>query len=252
MEWIAAAYQALPWEVWAIMALLVMAGAIMQAGAGIGFGSGAAPGAMLFAPMLMPATILCLSFIAASLGAARLVGRIAYGQVAIALIGRSIGSALAAWLIVTLGSRDSFALLFAGLMLLGVGLSLWRIVMPLNWLTLIAAGTLSGLMVTITTIGGAPMVLIYQNEPPEVVKPTLNAYFAIGTIPPLIALWSAGVLTTASLGYAAVLLPAVLVGVALTRFFVGIIDRRYKTILLSFCVLTAVVIAVRALVRMAG
>jgi uncharacterized membrane protein YfcA len=238
------------WPTWMALVLVVMAGTILQIGAGVGFGSVAGPGGMLLAPPLVPGTMLCLSMLASLLGAGRIEGRIAVGEVAVAMLGRTVGAGLAAWLFAAYGGSDAFALLFAGLTLLGVALSLSGLRLPPSPPALIGAGFLSGLMATVTTMGGPPMALIYQHRPPEMARATLNAFFGFGIVPPLVALWLAGALDGVALARAALLLPAVAVGVLASRLVIAHIDRRYRTVLLVFCVAAAAIIAGRALIRM--
>jgi uncharacterized membrane protein YfcA len=249
---LAAVVAELPAWAWAAMAVLVVLGSILQVGAGVGFGSLVAPGTMLVAPALMPATVICLSFASASLGAARLKGGIAYREVAIAVAGRALGAAAASWLIVRIGSREGFALLFAALTLLGVMLSRTRWQVRVTTPVLIVAGFLSGLMATVTTIGGPPMALVYQSREAALARPTLNMFFAIGTLPPIAALWAAGILDLVSVGRAVLLLPAVLVGVGLSHLATRFIDRRYRTILLVFCIAAALIIGGKAILQLMG
>lgn len=237
------------WPAWLAIGVAIAVGAVFQIGAGVGFGSITGPAAMLLVPHLMPATISCLALLSAALGSTRIEGRIAYGELCYSLLGRVFGAAAAGVMLAKLGSRDGFALVFAALTLLGVAMSLGRLRLPLNPATLVLAGGLSGLMATVTTIGGPPMALIYQNEAAEKARPTMNAFFGIGMIPSLAALWGAGVLGSADAMRAFLLLPAILAGVALARVVVPYIDRRYRSILLVFCILAALIIGVRATIR---
>lgn len=239
------------WPVWLALAVLVAAGTILQIGIGTGFGTMAAPGAMLLAPPLIPGTMTCLGLATSLFGASRIRGRIHVGELVTALIGRAGGAALAGWIVATLGGREVFGLVFAGLTLLGVALSVSGLRLRLTTASLLCAGFLSGLMATITTAGGPPMALVYQNQPVEQARPTLNAFFGFGQIPPLLALWLAGALDQVSIGRALLLLPAILIGVALAPRLTPLFDRRYKTVLLGFCVVAALAIGGRAIVRMA-
>jgi len=238
------------WPAWLGLAAFVIVGTVLQVGAGLGFGSVAAPGAMLLAPQLMPGSVLCLSLASAAFGAKSMSGRIAVREVAVALVGRSIGAGLAAWIVSRISSMDLFALVFAALTMLGALMSVSGLRLRPTVPTLLVAGTLSGLMATVTTIGGPPIALVYRGQPVEEARATMNAYFALGQIPPLVALWIAGLLDLASLVYAAALLPAVIAGVGVAHLFKGVFDKRHTSILLGFCVAAAIVIAGRALFRL--
>ena len=101
-----------------------------------------------------------------------------------------IGALAAAQILMLIPSRDGFSLLFAGLILAAVALSLarWR-VRPTRR-SLLVAGTLSGLMGTVTTIGAPPMGIVYQHAPGARTRGTLNAFFALGALVSLGALTS--------------------------------------------------------------
>lgn len=238
------------WVTWLALFVAIALAAILQVGAGVGFGSVAGPSTMLLAPQLMPATIVCLAPFASGLGAGRIGGLIAKREVAVALFGRAVGAGVIGWLIARHGSQDMFALLFAGLTLLGVALSLSGWQLPPSTVALLGAGFLSGLMGTVTSIGGPPMALIYQHQPPEKVRATLNAYFFLGAIPPIIALWLAGVIDRLSVARTLLLVAAIVVGVALSHLATRFITRRYRSILLLFCIAAALVVGGRAIARM--
>ena len=238
------------WLVWFALAVVVAFGTIVQVGAGVGFGSVAAPSTMLLAPQLMPGTMLFLGLASSALGAGRIAGKIAGREVAIAFTGRCCGAALAGWLLASFGSQDVFALLFAGLTLFGIALSVSGLILQPTASALMVAGFLSGLMATVTTIGGPPMALIYQHQPVEKVRATLNTYFAIGMLPPIVALWLAGLLDGLAAGRALLLLPAIIAGLLLAHLATAFIDKRYRSILLMFCMAAAIIIGVRALMKL--
>lgn len=238
------------WLAWLGVAVVVFFGTIMQVGAGVGFGIVTGPGGMLLAPPLVPGTMLCLGFAASAIGAGRISGPIAKAEVAMAFAGRCAGAALAGWLITRVGSQDRFALLFAALTLLGVAMSVSGLRLTPTPPALLVAGFLSGVMATVTTSGGAPIALIYQHQPVEKVRATLNAYFTIGLIPPIVSLWLAGVLDRLAVERALLLLPAVIAGVLLAHLASAFIGRRYRGILLGFCVAAALAIGVRAIWRL--
>ena len=238
------------WPVWLALSAVVFCATLLQVGAGVGFGSIAAPGTMLLVPQLVPGPVLCLSLVSSLLGMRRMQGKVAVREVAVALVGRTLGAAVAGWMIAKLGSRDGFALLFSGLTLCGVGISLCGPKVAATSPALLVAGFLSGLMATVTTIGGPPMALNYQHQPAEKARATMNAYFGLGVIPPVVALWLAGALDFQALMRAGLLLPAVVAGVAASGLATRFITRRYSTILLGFCIVAATIIAGRTLIGM--
>lgn len=235
------------WSVWLALSAIVFLATLLQVGAGVGFGSIAAPGTMLLAPQLVPGPILCLSLVSSLLGMRRIEGAIAKLEIAIALAGRAAGAAVAGLLIARIASKDVFALLFAGLTLLGVAMSISGLKLSPTPPALLIAGFLSGLMATFTTIGGPPMALIYQHQPADRARATMNVYFGLGVIPPVLALWLAGALDVQALLHASLLLPAVWAGVAVSHLSSRLITRRYSAILVGFCIFAAAVIAGRAL-----
>ncbi len=240
------------WPTWLALGSVVFVATIMQVGAGVGFGSVVGPGTMLLAPQLMPGPMLCLSLFASVLGAGRIGGSIAVREVALALAGRAAGAAAAGWLIVVIATPDMFAMAFAALTLLGVLSSVSGLRLEPTAPVLLVAGFLSGLMATVTTAGGPPIALVYQHQPPEKARATMNAYFALGIIPPLVALWTIGALDPTALARSMILLPAVGLGVAMSHRAARLIDRRFRLLLLAFCVVTVLIVAVRALLRMIG
>ena len=46
--------------------------------------------------------------------------------------------------------------------------------------TLVAAGLVSGVAGTATSIGGPPMAILYQHRPPRQIRTTLAVYFMVG------------------------------------------------------------------------
>ena len=57
--------------------------------------------------------------------------------------------------------------------------------------SLVVAGLASGFAATTTGVGGPPMALTYQNSDPATMRATISAFFSIGTLMSLGALWLA-------------------------------------------------------------
>jgi uncharacterized membrane protein YfcA len=97
----------------------------------------------------------------------------------------------AAWFLVV-ASRAAFDMAFGFLVLFGVVLSLLGLhVRPTPTGTAIA-GALSGLMGTISSIGGPPMALLYQDSGVARLRGTLSGYFVVGTTLSIVVLAAIG------------------------------------------------------------
>jgi uncharacterized membrane protein YfcA len=143
-----------------------------------------------------------------------------------AVVGRVPGSVLGAIAVVTLPG-DALIVVFAVLVLVGVVLSVvgWD-VQPTPG-TLFTAGAASGLMGSITSIGGPPMAIAYQHRSGPELRATLALYFVFGSALSITLLWVAGEIGSSDIGRAAALLPAMLVGYVASRHAGRYLDRGY-------------------------
>ena len=198
--------------------LLVAVGAALQGAAGFGMALIAAPPLMLIAPEFRPA-----------------------------LGGRALGTALAA-LFLAAASPQSFDLAFGLLVLLGVALSLRGLRFRVNAISAATAGLFSGLMGTISSIGGPPMALLYQHEGAARLRATLAGYFVLGVVFSLAALYAVGRFGWAELKLALVLSPAMLAG----YFLAGplqdrLSEKMIRPVVLSLSFVSAFWVIARAL-----
>ncbi|MGM0928199.1 MAG: sulfite exporter TauE/SafE family protein [Actinomycetota bacterium] len=179
-----------------ILAVAVCAATALQGSIGFGAGLVAAPVIALVAPELLPA-----------------------------LAGRIPGSLLGAWLAVAM-STAALSWLVAACVLAGVGSAFlgWRPV-P-NRTNLVAAGGLSGVMGTATAIGGAPMAIVWQGQPPARLRGTMSAFFLVGSVVSVSLLAAAGAVTSGTVAAFLWLAPVVLVGFVLSRWLNRFLDAR--------------------------
>ena len=146
------------------------------------------------------------------------------------------------------GKPEDFALLFAILILIGVGCSIWRISPPMGKASLLGGGLASGVMGTITSVGAPPMGIVFQNEPAASARPTLNLFFALGSIPSLLALAYSGHLHIGHVQTAAILFPGFLLGVWLSKYLHAHVDTRFRYAVIGFTAISALALIVRALI----
>lgn len=221
---------------------VVFLASIVQSTTGMGFGQVAAPLLLLIHADFVPVPILVMGMTVAGIGAAKGHRDVAVGEMGLALSGRIVGSIVAALVLFHIAGQAAFSLLFAGLIILAVVLSLgrWRVVPSGKMLVL--AGTASGFMGTITSVGAPPMGIVYQHSPGPKVRATLNAFFALGTVASLAALGWFGLLRWDHLVLAIALAPALVAGSWISKYLTSFIDRRFRKLVLGVCIISALAI----------
>lgn len=229
--------------------LVVFAGAAIQATLGMGLGLIVAPVLFFLLPELVPALVIMLGMSSAIGGIAGRLPSVAFDEVWVALFGRLFGVVAAGWLLSMVEATEQFAIIFAIALLITVAMSLASVPIPFSKRTLPVGGFFSGVLGTITAVGSIPMALLYQNQEPEKARATMNAFFAIGVVPSLAALWVSGFLGVQHFIYAALLMPAVIAGAALSYRLIGFADKRYRRLVLGFAAIISSVILIQALSR---
>lgn len=232
---------------WLAATIVVLIGAVVQGSLGFGVALVAAPLLFLIEPSLVPG-----SMIVAGLGVAFLVyGRdhsaVDHDEIARVLPGMAIGVVLAG-VVLRLVSRDVLGLLFGGLVLLAVGLSIRRPPPSPGRHLLFWAGGLSGFMGTATSIGGPPLALAFQDRRGVRLRGTLAACFAPSGLLALAALAWAGHLDTGQVLAGLSLLPGVAFGVRLSNRTARFLDRHWlRAAVLFVSALAALAAIARAL-----
>lgn len=219
---------------WAIALSIVALAACAQGALGFGLGLLAAPVLALVDEQFVPGPLLIVAFVLTVMVAVRERGKLDVRGVKWAVIGRVPGSVLGVIAVVTL-PEDLLLVVFAVLVLTAVGLSIvgWN-VQPVPG-TLFAAGATSGLMGSITSIGGPPMALVYQHRSGQELRATLAVFFVFGSALSIVLLTVAGEMGPADLGRAAALLPAVFAGYLASRYAGQFLDRGLmRPVLLGF------------------
>ena len=229
------------------VALAVFCASVLQSALGIGFGVIAGPVLMLASPEAVPGVVLLLGGSTAFLSAVRGRRDIRPGELGIAMVGRLAGTLAAAGVLWAIPSREVFAVVFSMALLVVVGLSATRPPIPLTRRTLAVAGGFSGLLGTLVAVGALPMGLVYQGQAAASARATLNTFFAIGVIPSIAALAATGYLGATQVLQAVLLIPFVLLGHRAARDLLPFVDERYRPVVLGFCAVAALVVAVRAI-----
>lgn len=228
-------------------AIVMAAGAAVQGAVGFGLALVAAPLLVLIEPRLVPGPLIAAALVLIGIMSRREGRFMDLGGFHWALAGRLVGIPAGAWALVTLPVRET-TLLFAGLVLLAVAMSASGVRLPPASGTLLGAGVVSGFMGTFSSIGGPPLALVYQHEAGRRVRGTLAAHFLVGATLSLVALAVVGRFGWAELRDAAVLVPGVVVGFALSLPLAPILDRGHtRRAILGFSSVAALVVVWRAL-----
>ena len=119
----------------------------------------------------------------------------------------------------------AMAIVFALLILIAVGMSLWGWRVRAEPRNLIIAGAASGFMGTITSVGAPPMAIVYQGFAPAQLRATIGAFFVAGAIGSLAALAWFGRFGAVELKWGLALIAPMIAGFALSNVLVPHIER---------------------------
>ena len=167
-----------------------------------------------------------------------------------AYFGRLIGSFMAMPLIfLTLGTNN-YLIIFGILLLVATYMSIkkWNIVANKKNITI--AGTISGLMGTLTGIGGPPMALVYQNSSARKVVATLNMFFGVGALFSVILFVYYDLINLPEVMKSIYLSPALIIGTYIGRreMVKKFVDKNLKNLIIAVCFVSAFVIILDAFI----
>ncbi len=190
---------------------LIFIAALLQGVSGLGFAMVSAPIAVLYFPELVPGPLLFLGAGLALLGALREFRSINWNSVGVLMSGRVIGT-VAAGLTLSILPTTLFSVVFAVLILTGVGLSYagWRIEASVP--NMVIAGVASGLMGTITSSGAPPYAIVMQHVAPARMRATVSSVFFAGALFSMATLAVVGRFNAAQLWLGIILLPLMTAG----------------------------------------
>lgn len=240
----------LSWGTYIGMGSMVLIGACLQGVSGLGFAMFCAPIAALLFPELVPGPLLALGCPLALMTGLREFTAIEWRTAGQAIVGRVLGTGLAAGCMALL-SVQTLSLLFAALILTGVVLSLkgWRVAQSGRNTTL--AGMASGLMGTITSAGAPPFAIAMQHLPANRLRGTLGAVFFIGAALSLMALALVGRMGVFQFWLSLLLMPWMVVGFVLSgriKFLMS--PTLLRPMLLGMATFAALGILVQTLIRL--
>ncbi len=205
---------------------IVGAGAVLQGAVGFGFAIVAAPLLMLIDARLVPGPLVFAALLLVVLTALRDRRSADFAGVGWILVGRLPGTAAGAAAISAIPAA-LLPLPLGALVLFAVALSASGLRVRPTRGALVSAGAASGFMGTVTSVGGPPLALVYQDAPGARLRGTLAGNFVIGASLSLVALFLVGRFGGTELRLALVLLPGTLLGFAASSRLARLLDRGY-------------------------
>lgn len=232
----------------AVLAFLVMAaGCALQGAVGFGANLVAAPLLLLIDPVFVPGPTIVATGVLNLLVIRREGSSRVDPTINLAMLGLVAGT-LGAGVVLAVIDERTLSLLFAGLVLLGVGLSAAGRQLAKTRPTLAGVGVLSGFMGTISGIGGPPIALVYQRADGPTLRGTLARFFTVGNVVAIPTLIVAGQLWADELLPIAAVVPGALAGYAVSGWLAGHLDKRTaRPMILVLSAASAVAVLVRTL-----
>lgn len=226
---------------------IVFAGAVVQAGLGMGFGLTVAPALALIDPALVPASALYMGTATAAIGAMNERSGIVWREVGIGMAGRFAGIIAGLAVLISITDLSTFSLIFGCIILAAVLISVAGWQLALNTANLLGMGFVSGLMGIVTSVGAPPLALIYQSQDPAAARPTLAAFFMFGGALSLALLYASGLAGLTSFLGALFIAPAAFLGTFMGRRSRGRFDARYRPILLVIAGAASILLILRGI-----
>jgi len=226
---------------------IVAIGSIVQGNIGFGLGPLAVPLLVLIDPVFVPGPLLLAALVLTVLMYRREQHAVKEREIGWAVLGRLAGTVLGAALLRVI-PQEHLSLLFGVMVLLALAILAGGFHLPVNRGNLFGAGTLSGFMGTASSIGGAPMALLYHKAEGPRLRGTLSGIFVIGTVFSIVSLMVIGRFGFRELFSALILFPGIVVGFFVSGRTLKIFDGRYIRIAVFFVsACSAVLLIVRSL-----
>lgn len=201
----------------AIVAVAIFAGTLVQRLAGQAYGMIAAPIVALAAPEHVPATLLILGAVVGGGALSMDLSAVNWREAGPGCLGRALGAFAGAALAASLTDRSTFGVAVALIVLGAVALSVSGLRLPIRPATLVGAGLTAGVMGTITAIGAPPMAILYANEEAKRSRAMQNLFFGWGMLWSIGALAMVGLIARENLIAVAALLPVVVAALLTAR-----------------------------------
>jgi len=226
---------------------IVVIGALVQGSVGMGLGLVTVPFLLQVDPVFVPGPILASGFLLSLLMVCRERQELNLFEVKWGVAGRVLGTIIASLTLSQL-PQDQAAIAAGLAILLAVGLSFSGLSVEPAIGTLLGAGTVSGIMGTLASVGGPPMALLFQKQKDPQLRATMSGYLLLGGMASVLGLVFVGSFRLPEVQATLLFLPAILVGYALSGRMVSLLDAGYtRSAVLIVSAASSVVLLVRTL-----
>lgn len=228
--------------------VIVFIGATIQGTVGFGINMLSAPVIAVIAPRAMPSAVVLVALPLCVIAFLREHG--SYNRLALPwlLLGILPGTLLGLFIIASVG-RSTLQVIIGAITLVGVGLSALRWHVTITPLSSFFAGTVANVFGTASGSSGSPVALLYQNEPAAQTRATLGAFFTGSASTSIIGYLALGRLGMNQFLYALCLLPAMLIGLWISRYFHSYMDAGwFRPSILMLCALAGAVAVINGLI----
>ncbi|MEO5377343.1 MAG: sulfite exporter TauE/SafE family protein [Magnetococcus sp. DMHC-6] len=221
---------------WPFIWIIITLGALVQGCIGIGLSLVAVPFLVLSHPELVPVPLMLAAFPLTLLTWFRERKAVHFPDMGWAVLGRVVGSAVGAWILIQL-PKAWLEPTFGGMILLACGMSLLGPRFTPNRVNLVMAGVASGIMGTTIATGGPAMALVFQHIEGPRLRASMAVFLSLGILPSILFLWLAGRLGTEEIVTGVWIIPAVLCGFLLSTHVKPILDKyqMIRPIILIIC-----------------
>lgn len=232
-----------------LVTTIIGTGAALQGSIGIGLGLLAGPLLVILNPAYVPGPLLLAAFLLSIGMAYREKQAMDLSGVKNALMGRIVGIGLALLVLVFVPS-DQLTLLFGGVVLMAVWLSISKFSVRPTRVNVTGVGILSGFMSTVASMGGVPMALLYQNAAGARIRSTLSGYYILGNLISFPALVLIGKFGIPEISLFLGLIPGVVLGFLLSTRATVFVDHKnmMKKAILSLATISALIAIIKAII----
>lgn len=229
------------------LGVTAVAGAL-QGAIGFGFALLSVPILTIIDSAYTPVPILIVALIMAMANFVRERADLDLSGVGWIIGGRVPGAVAGAWML-TIATERTLAIVIGLIVLVAVAVLVSGTEVELTNGNRLVAGVISGFAGAASAIGGPPVALLYRELRGPVIRSTLGAVFTVGIVINLVILSIAGVVSTADVTIAAMLIPAMFVGFIASGWLRAHVEGpRIRQAILGVSALAAVMLLTTSLV----